>query len=329
MQPIKRFDLDAAIIFSDILVIPQALGMEIQMKPKEGPVFTEPLLEPDEIDKKLNLKVNVKSELKYVYDAITLTRTKLDGKVPLIGFSGAPWTLFAYMIEGSTSKTQSKAKKWLYKHENESLRLLSCLADLIIVYLIEQIRAGAQLVQLFESHLGYLTPELFRKFSLPFLQRIVQQVRSGLRAEKLDLVPIIFYGKDGDHFAIEQLAKGENYFDVISVDWTMDARFARRLVGEDVTLQGNLDPCALYAGPAKLEQLVKEMIERFGKEKHIANLGHGIYPGEHIAFGFVGLCAFESGLSLLCDLSSPLVSYRSPNLRLLLLSSSRYGSGIG
>ena len=284
MQPIERFDLDAAIIFSDILVIPQALGMEIVMKPKEGPVFTEPLQEPAEIDQKLNLTVDVRKELKYVYDAITLTRSRLNGRVPLIGFSGAPWTLFAYMIEGGTSKTQSKAKKWLYKHESESLRLLNCLTDLIIVYLIEQIRAGAQLVQIFESHLGYLTPDLFSKFSLPFLQRIVQQVRAGLRATNIDLVPIIFYGKDGDHFAIEQLAKGENYFDVISVDWTMSPRFARQLVGEDVTLQGNLDPCALYSEPAKLDRLVKEMIDRFGKEKHIANLGHGIYPGKRRRF---------------------------------------------
>ena len=248
------------------------------MKPKEGPVFTEPLVEPTDIERKLNLNVNVKEELKYVYDAITLTRTRLDGKVPLIGFSGAPWTLFAYMIEGSTSKTQSKAKRWLYKYEEESLKLLDCLADLIIVYLIEQIKAGAQLVQLFESHLGYLTPDLFKKFSLPYLKKIVQQVRAGLRSEKIDLVPIIFFGKDGDHFAIEQLAKGENYFDVISVDWTIEPKFARSLVGDDITLQGNLDPCALYSNSANLDQLVKEMIAKFGKEKHIANLGHGIYP---------------------------------------------------
>ena len=179
---------------------------------------------------------------------------------------------------GSTSKTQSKAKKWLYKYEEESLRLLGYLADMIVVYLIEQIRAGAQLVQIFESHLGYLTPELFQKFSLPFLKQIVQQVRSGLRTENIDQVPIIFYGKDGGHFAIEHLANGENYFDVISIDWTMQPSFARRLVGEDVTLQGNLDPCALYSDATKLDQLVKEMIDKFGGEKHIANLGHGIYP---------------------------------------------------
>lgn len=158
--------------------------------------------------------------------------------------------------------------------------MLNCLTDSIIVYLIEQIRAGAQLVQIFESHLGYLSPDLFKKFSLPFLQRIVQQVRTGLRAENIDLVPIIFYGKDGDHFAIQHLIKNENYFDVISIDWTMEPKFARTLVGDDVTLQGNLDPCALYSDPSKLDQLVKEMIDKFGKEKHIANLGHGIYPGE-------------------------------------------------
>lgn len=215
--------------------------MNIEMRPKEGPVFTDPLQTPADIDTKLNLKANVKTELKYVYDAITLTRQKLNGKVPLIGFAGAPYTLFAYMIEGGTSKTQSKSKKWLYKHEDASLRLLGYLSDLIAEYLIEQIKAGAQLIQIFESHLGYLTPDLFKKFSLPFLKKIVQQVRSGVKKANVDQVPIIFYGKDGDHFAIEHLAKGDDYFDVISIDWTMEPAFARKLVGGDVTLQGKMD----------------------------------------------------------------------------------------
>ena len=157
LQPIRRFPLDAAIIFSDILVIPQALGMIVQMKPGVGPVFDKPLVNPEDID--TLVRPDVKVALKYVYDAITLTRHKLEGKVPLIGFTGAPWTLMAYMIEGGGSKTQSKAKKWLYQFPEASRRLLSVLTEVCVDYLVEQVRAGAQMLQVFESNAEYLGEE--------------------------------------------------------------------------------------------------------------------------------------------------------------------------
>ena len=150
LQPIRRFPLDAAIIFSDILVVPQALGMTVQMKPGVGPVFDKPLLTPEDMEALVS--PDVKMALKYVYDAITLTRQKLEGKVPLIGFTGAPWTLMSYMIEGGGSKTQSKAKKWLYHFTEASHKLLSLLTEVCVDYLVEQVRAGAQLLQVFESN---------------------------------------------------------------------------------------------------------------------------------------------------------------------------------
>jgi uroporphyrinogen decarboxylase len=276
LQPIRKFALDAAIIFSDILVIPQAMGMDIQMMPKVGPVFTDPLNEPADIATKLKKEVDIKSELSYVYEAITLTRHSLDGKVPLIGFSGAPWTLFAYMIEGSGSKTMSKAKRWLYQFPDDSYRLLDRIADLVIVYLVEQVRAGAQMLQLFESHCGYLTPTLFEQFSLPLLQKIAKEVKKQLVEQKLEVVPIIVFAKDG-HFALKQLGNKE-FFDVVGLDWTVSASFARSQVDSGMTLQGNLDPCALYADADTIDFMAEQLVKNFGQKGYIANLGHGIYP---------------------------------------------------
>lgn len=276
LQPIRKFALDAAIIFSDILVIPQAMGMDVQMVPKVGPVFPDPLNEPADIEKKLKKDVNIKQELSYVYEAITLTRHSLEGKVPLIGFSGAPWTLFAYMIEGGGSKTMSKAKRWLYQFPDQSFGLLDRLADHIIVYLVEQVRAGAQMLQLFESHCGYLTPNLFEQFALPMLQKIAGQVKQRLADEKLDVVPITVFAKDG-HFALKQLGD-KRYFDVVGLDWTVDASFARSQVDPSMTLQGNLDPCALYADADTIDYFAEQLIKSFGTKGYIANLGHGIYP---------------------------------------------------
>ena len=246
------------------------------MVPKLGPVFTDPLSEPADIKTKLKAHVDIRKDLSYVYEAINLTRRSLDGKVPLIGFSGAPWTLFAYMIEGGGSKTLSKAKRWLYQFPDESFQLLEQITDHVIVYLVEQVRAGAQLLQLFESHLGYLTPTLFEQFSLPFLQKISKQVKQRLVQEKLDQVPLIVFGKDG-HFALKQLGNKE-YFDVVSVDWTVTPEFARSQVDPSITLQGNLDPCALYADADAIDYFAEQMVNRFGRKGYIANLGHGIYP---------------------------------------------------
>ncbi|XP_046984850.1 uroporphyrinogen decarboxylase [Schistocerca americana] len=273
IQPIQRFDLDACIIFSDILVIPQALGVHVEMKPSVGPVL-EPLVEPEDITK-LEVPVNVNEKLGYVAEAITLTRHKLEGKVPLIGFSGAPWTLMAYMIEGGGSKTLSKAKAWLYKYPDASKKLLTILTDAVVDYMIMQAAAGAQLLQLFESNAEYLGPDLFCKFALPYIRDICKRVKTGCASVGVGNIPMTIFAK-GAHYALEELS-GSGY-DVVGIDWTVDPTEARNKTGGTVTLQGNLDPCALYSPPEQLKRLASEMVQKFGKTKYIANLGHGIYP---------------------------------------------------
>lgn len=270
LQPIRRFDLDAAIIFSDILVIPQALGMTVEMIPGKGPSFPEPLEFPEDV-KKLNDKVDVKVALDYVYKAITLTRHKLNGKVPLIGFSGAPWTLMAYMIEGGGSKTWSKAKKWLYQYETASSRLLAKITDVVVNHLVEQARAGAQVLQVFESIADIMSPSLFSLNALPYLRDIATRVKQILGDQA---VPMIIFAK-GAHFAITDLTHSD--FDVIALDWTMKIKDAR-LTAPAQTLMGNLDPCALYSNEKELKSAVKHQIRQFGTSRYIANLGHGIYP---------------------------------------------------
>ncbi|KAK4303913.1 hypothetical protein Pmani_024119 [Petrolisthes manimaculis] len=274
LQPLDRFPLDAAIIFSDILVVPQALGMEVQMKPGEGPVFPSPLSGPEDLDRLCNPK-DVCAKLQYVFDAITLTRHKLDGRAPLIGFCGAPWTIMAYMIEGKGSKTMSNAKCWLYRHPEASHRLLKTITDATIAYLVGQVKAGAQLLQVFESHAEHLGPNLFQEFSLPYLKRICDEVKDQVAALDLQDIPMTVFPKGG-HFALREL--GRLRYEVVGIDWTVDPILARQLVGPNKTLQGNLDPCALYADPIQIDSSVKDMVEKFGCERYIANLGHGMYP---------------------------------------------------
>ncbi|XP_077190066.1 uroporphyrinogen decarboxylase isoform X2 [Paroedura picta] len=281
LQPLRRFSLDAAIIFSDILVVPQALGMEVVMVPGKGPTFPEPLKGVEDL-LKLRQKVDVAAELDYVFKAITLTRHKLEGKVPLIGFSGAPWTLMSYMIEGGGSRTMAKAKAWLYQHPEASRRLLTLLTDVIVDYMVGQVAAGAQALQLFESHAGHLGPEQFAEFALPFIRSIAKRVKSRLREDALPGVPMIVFAKDA-HYALEELA--ESGYEVVGLDWTIRPQEARQRTGKDITLQGNLDPCALYAPKEKIGELVKKMLEGFGSQHYIANLGHGLYPDmspEHV-----------------------------------------------
>nr|XP_020638982.1 uroporphyrinogen decarboxylase [Pogona vitticeps] len=281
LQPLRRFPFDAAIIFSDILVVPQALGMEVVMVPGKGPTFPDPLKEVEDL-LKLRQKVDVATELGYVFQAITLTRHKLEGKVPLIGFSGAPWTLMSYMIEGGGSNTMAKAKAWLYRHPEASHRLLTLLTDVIVDYLVGQVAAGAQALQLFESHAGHLGPELFADFSLPFIQSIAKRVKSKLQEDALPVVPMIIFAKDA-HYALEDLA--QSGYEVVGLDWTIRPEDARQRTGKGITLQGNLDPCALYAPKEKIGDLVKKMLEGFGSQCYIANLGHGLYPDmnpEHV-----------------------------------------------
>lgn len=274
LMPINRFDLDAAIIFSDILVVPQALGMTVEMIPGKGPSFPEPLVVPADLAK-LNKDVDVMKELGYVMEALTLTRHTLKGKVPLIGFSGAPWTLMSYMIEGGGSDTKSKAKSWLYKYPEESHELLKILTNVITDYLVEQVCAGAQMLQLFESHAGCLDHTLFVKFALPYIRVISRRVRDKLKERGVACVPMVIFAKDG-HYALEEIA--QSHYEVIGLDWTIEPKIAKKVCGESLTLQGNLDPCALYAPKDELTRIAKGMLQKFGYKNYICNLGHGIYP---------------------------------------------------
>ncbi|XP_055531876.1 uroporphyrinogen decarboxylase isoform X2 [Wyeomyia smithii] len=273
MQPLRRFDLDASIIFSDILVIPQALGITVEMKKGVGPVLPEPLVTPEDL-KRLNQTGTIE-RLKYVGDAITMMRHLLDGKVPLLGFTGAPWTLMGYMIEGGGSKTMSKAKSWLTDYPEASQQLLNILTDQVVDYLLMQIKAGAQMVQVFESSAEHLSKEQYLEVCLPYLKRIRDDLLSKLASENIAAVPMVLFSKGAMHSLPEQAKTG---YEVIGLDWTIDPEEARKLVGPDVTLQGNLDPQLMYKPSEELRQLVVEMVQKFGKHRYIANLGHGITP---------------------------------------------------
>jgi len=283
LQPIRRYSglIDAAIIFSDILVIPQAMGMEVIMNP--GPFFPHPLDTPGDADK-LRQHVDVQKELGYVFDAITQTRTELAGEVPLIGFCGAPWTLFGYMVEGGGSKTLQKAKTWLYKYPEESKALLMRIADVCVDFLVGQAKAGAQLLQIFDSWAGELSPHDFATFSLPSLVHISNSVHAQLA--DIDLpVPLTLFAR-GANRSLSLLAAQSGY-DVLGLNWCIEPADARRIVSEavkgankTVALQGNVDPIVLFGGRDAIEAEVKHMCKSFGKQGGwIANLGHGISPG--------------------------------------------------
>uniref|UniRef100_A0A182INS2 Uroporphyrinogen decarboxylase n=2 Tax=Anopheles atroparvus TaxID=41427 RepID=A0A182INS2_ANOAO len=273
MQPLRRFDLDASIIFSDILVIPQALGITVEMKPGVGPVLPEPLVGPADLDR-LNQTGSIE-RLKYVGEAITMMRHMLDGKVPLFGFTGAPWTLMGYMIEGGGSKTMSKAKAWLADHPEASQKLLDILTDQVVDYLVMQVKAGAQMLQVFESSADHLSKEQFLSVSLPCLQRIRVDLLRKLAEQNVPAVPMVLFAKGAMHSLAEQSTTG---YEVIGLDWTIDPEEARKRVGPNVTLQGNLDPQDMYKTPEELRELVLTMVRKFGKHRYIANLGHGITP---------------------------------------------------
>uniref|UniRef100_A0A8C6D1E1 Uroporphyrinogen decarboxylase n=1 Tax=Moschus moschiferus TaxID=68415 RepID=A0A8C6D1E1_MOSMO len=259
----------------------QALGMEVTMVPGKGPSFPEPLREERDLER-LRDPATVASELGYVFQAITLTRQQLAGRVPLIGFAGAPWTLMTYMVEGGGSSTMSQAKRWLYQRPQASHQLLRILTDALVPYLVGQVAAGAQALQLFESHAGHLGPQLFSKFALPYIRDVSKRVKAGLQEAGLAPVPMIIFAKDG-HFALEELAQAG--YEVVGLDWTVAPEKARERVGKTVTLQGNLDPCALYASEEEIGKLVQQMLNDFGPQHYIANLGHGLYPDmdpEHV-----------------------------------------------
>jgi len=293
LQPIDRYPLDAAIIFSDILVIPQVLAFNIEMRPEVGPVILNPIEDVATINQ---LKLpDVQKELNYVYEAEVLTRHKLGGRVPLIGFTGAPWTLFAYCVQGKGSKEFTKAKQFLYLYPEASHRLLQLLTDAIVDHLIGQVVKGhVQALQVFDSWAGLLTQSAFDEFSLHYLKEICHRVK----AECPD-IPIIVFAK-GANFSIPKLAsQSQNHaFDAIGLDWCIEPDVARKQVAEilqqekaqtgqerTIALQGNLDPSVLYGSPETIREHVKKMIAQFGVGSHIANLGHGLSPDhdpEHV-----------------------------------------------
>eukprot|EP01147_Barroeca_monosierra_P002257 gene2257-5258_t len=271
LQPLIRFPLDAAIIFSDILVVLQAIGMHCDMLKGKGPSFPNPIRSPTDIDG-LRQSVDVNNELEYVFQAITLTRHRLGGHVPLIGFAGAPWTLFCYAIEGQTSKTFSKAKSWLYTYPDASHRLLFLITEVTVDYLVGQVQAGAQLLQVFDSWAGSLSPRMFREFSAPYLVRIASEVKRRLQSRA---VPMICFAK-GAHSSFSLLESSD--YDVLSLDWTMDPNEARRATKGRMALQGNMDPSAMFAPDDTIRQEVCRVMSLYGTQGHIANLGHGMEP---------------------------------------------------
>ncbi|MCE3279532.1 MAG: hemE [Bacteroidetes bacterium] len=263
IQPVDILGVDAAIIFSDILVIPEAMGLPYQMVEAKGPWFEKTIKTSNDIDQ---LRVAQPEDLNYVMNALKLTKKELKGRVPLIGFAGAPWTIFAYMIEGSGSKTFSKAKKFLYTEPALSHKLLQKITDSTINYLKGQIVAGADMLQLFDSWAGILSPEQYREFSLKYISQICDAITE---------VPFTVFAKDA-HFA--RVEMGKLNCDTIGLDWTMDIAESRSMIGPDKTLQGNIDPCLLYADYDVIKKEAIKMLKAFGPDRHIANLGHGLYP---------------------------------------------------
>jgi uroporphyrinogen decarboxylase len=264
IQPVDILDVDAAIIFSDILVIPEAMGLPYEMQEKRGPWFPETVKTSADL-KKLRIADGV-DDLHYVMEAIRLTKKALDGRVPLIGFAGAPWTIFAYMVEGSGSKTFSKSRAMLYTEPEFSHHLLQMITDSTINYLKGQIQAGADLVQIFDSWAGILPPDHYREFSLRYISQICEAITE---------VPKTVFAK-GAFFARKEMAALA--CETIGLDWNMGIAESREMIGPNRTLQGNLDPAALYGSARQVEAATKAMMDQFRGSRHIANLGHGVYP---------------------------------------------------
>jgi uroporphyrinogen decarboxylase len=263
IQPVDILGVDAAIIFSDILVIPEAMGLNYEMVESKGPWFEKTIQHGGDIEA---LKIAEANDLQYVLDAIKLTCKELNGRVPLIGFAGAPWTIFAYMIEGKGSKTFSLAKKFLYTNPIEAHTLLEKITKSTINYLKAQINAGAHMVQIFDSWAGILSPQQYNEFSLKYISDICNAITE---------VPVTVFAK-GAFFARAEM--GKLNCNTIGLDWNMEISESRSLIGNHKTLQGNMDPCLLYADYATIKKETQNMLRQFGPHRHIANLGHGVYP---------------------------------------------------
>ncbi len=271
MQPVDRFPLDAAILFSDILTIPDAMGLGLYFAEGEGPRFERPVRCAADVDA---LPVpDPEDELRYVMDAVRLIRRTLDNRIPLIGFSGSPWTLATYMVEGSSTKTYSKVKGMLYNEPQLLHRMLETVARSVTSYLNAQIAAGAQAVMIFDTWGGVLTPPDYVEFSLDYMQQIVSGLTHEAEGRK---VPVILFTKGGCQW-LEIMA--DTGCDALGIDWSTDLAAARKRVGDRVALQGNLDPAVLYASPDVIRRKVGDVLAAFGKGSgHVFNLGHGITP---------------------------------------------------
>ena len=265
IQPVDILGVDAAIIFSDILVVPEAMGLEYQLIEKKGPWFEKTIKTEADL-KYAEFDFDVEDRLSYVLEAIKITNKALDGRVPLIGFAGAPWTIFCYMIEGHGSKTFSEARKMLYTNPKLAHELLSRITKVTIQYLKAQIKAGAHMVQVFDSWAGVLGTTQYAEFSLKYLEEIASAITE---------VPVTLFAK-GAYSSLDAIAKLD--CNTVGLDWNMSVTEARELIGDNRTLQGNLDPCALYSSHAEVELLTNKMLDSFKSKRHIVNLGHGVYP---------------------------------------------------
>jgi uroporphyrinogen decarboxylase len=274
LQPVDRFRLDAAILFSDILTIPHAMDLGLDFEAGEGPKFERPVRTPADIDR---LAVpDPGRELKYVIDAVALVRRELRGRVPLIGFAGSPWTVATYMVEGGGSKTFGRIKRMMYESPRDLHRLLELLAKATILYLNAQIAAGAQAVMLFDTWGGVLTPAQYEEFSLRHMAQVIDALTRKSEGRR---VPNIVFTKGGGAWLAKIAAIG---CDAVGVDWTTDLKQAREAVAGRVALQGNLDPSALFAAPETLRAETLRVLESYGEGPgHVFNLGHGITPDVH------------------------------------------------
>lgn len=265
VQPVDILGVDAAILFSDILVVPQAMNIEIQMRENIGPWVPKPIRGKKDLDRVV--EPDVKEELSYVFQAIEMTKQRLNDSVPLIGFAGSPFTILCYVVEGQGSKNFDIAKSFCFQHPELAEMLLQKITNTTIDYLKEKIKWGVDAIQIFDSWGGILSPKDYMKYSWKYIDKIIEEIHP--------LTKVIIYAK-GCHFALEQMARSKA--SAIGIDWTCSPKMARKLTSEKITLQGNLDPAVLLTTPKEIERQTKEMILNFGKDKYIANLGHGILP---------------------------------------------------
>lgn len=271
LQPLRRFDFDASILFSDILTIPHAMNLGLQFKEGEGPVFERPLRNKSDIDR-LGVPDPL-TDMPYVYETIRLIKQGLDDKIPLIGFAGSPWTLATYMIEGGSTKTFAKIKGMMYENPALLTQLLDVLSESVAVYLNAQIDAGVDAIMIFDTWGGVLSPACYEQFSLAPMRAIVEKLHKK-RGDQV--IPNVLFTKNGGAWLEKMADTGCN---ALGVDWTINIGEAKKRVGDKVALQGNLDPCTLYASPDQIRSAVKTVLNDFGSGPgHVFNLGHGIHP---------------------------------------------------